>query len=57
MTENKKSDLYKKSIINSVAGLCSNFVTGLFYPLELVKLRLQGNLFELIKKIYNKVFH
>lgn len=35
-------DLYKKSIINSVAGLFGNLATGVFYPLELIKLRLQG---------------
>jgi hypothetical protein len=49
MSENNNSDLYKKSIINSLAGLCGNFATGLFYPLELIKLRLQGRLIPIEK--------
>jgi len=36
------TELYKKSILNSLAGLCGNFATGIFYPLELIKIRLQG---------------
>ena len=38
----EKNDAYKKSIFNSMAGLLGNFASGIFYPLELVKLRLQG---------------
>lgn len=41
-TINKDRNIYRKSIIHSIAGLLGNLATGIFYPLELIKLRLQG---------------
>lgn len=29
-------------LINGIAGLCGNLASGILYPLELIKLRLQG---------------
>jgi len=49
------SELYKKSIVNSLAGLLGNLATGLFYPLELLKLRLQGNLYLKVLSNHNSI--
>jgi hypothetical protein len=35
---------FEKSIIYGFAGLIGNLSSGLFYPLELVRIRLQGNI-------------
>ena len=44
MRNHKDSEHYKKTIVNSTAGLIAHLSTGIFYPLELIKLRLQGKL-------------
>lgn len=33
----------EKSIIYGFAGLMGNLSSGIFYPLELIRIRLQGN--------------
>jgi hypothetical protein len=38
-----KDKKLKKSLINGFAGLCGNIASGILYPLELIKLRLQGS--------------
>jgi hypothetical protein len=41
---NMKTTAKKQSINNSIAGLCGHLSTGLVYPLELIKIRLQGKI-------------
>ncbi len=45
MLKNKnenKSQFLSDYLINGIAGLCGNLASGILYPLELIKLRLQG---------------
>jgi hypothetical protein len=34
---------WRSSLIHGTAGFIGNMVSGIFYPLELLKLRMQGN--------------
>jgi hypothetical protein len=40
--ENKKYTKFQSSLIYGLAGLMGNLSSGIFYPLELVRIRLQG---------------
>lgn len=37
------NDKTKQSLINAVAGLLAQLSSGVLYPLELIKIRLQSN--------------
>ena len=45
LNENEFSQIskLKKSFIFGFAGFMGNLATGMLYPLELIKIRLQGN--------------
>lgn len=51
---------FKRSVKNGFAGLIAHLSTGLFYPLELIKIRMQVNenkkiyIKEIINEIVNK---
>jgi hypothetical protein len=42
--EETKNSKWKNSLLHGTAGLLGNLVSGIFYPLELLKLRMQGSL-------------